>query len=239
MLLTLDYRPSQPHGWLGGDKPLGVTFGGHTATKDFTFGERHYRVSLLPLDPEYRATPTDQFRQTLDAAFSTHYAFRFLGRPSGRGPFSVQSYTVSVTEATESSPLFFGADLYVVHDTDPLGVTRGTMRWLQVSRSVGTFGGPTEPDEEARVDGMGPANPFYPTGGSVSINGTRVGNLSYLMEVPYGPLPGEQEPPVLDFQFAAEAFLARDTGTKDGTGREVVEVFGGVSYGWQVREVSA
>lgn len=214
MPLTLDYRPSQPHGWLGGDKPLGVTFGGHIAAKDFTSGERHYRVSLLPLDPDYRATPTDQFRQTLDATFSTHYAFRFLGRPAGRGPFSVQSYTVS------TNSLSVGADLYVVYDTDPLGVTRGTMRWLQVSR-----GGPIASDQGPRVDGMGPANPFHPTGGSTSVNGTRVGNFLSVFEAPLVPL---------DFQFTAEAFLARDTGTRDGSGREIVEVFCGVAYGWEV-----
>ncbi|HEU5487104.1 MAG TPA: hypothetical protein VFU98_19535 [Microlunatus sp.] len=114
-----------------------------------------------------------------------------------------------------------GADLYVVYDTDPLGVSRGTMRWLQVSR-----GGPIASDQGPRVDGTGPANPFYPTGVSVSVNGTRVGNF----------LPAFDAPLVeLNFQFTAQAFLARDTGTKDDSGREIVEVFGRVSYGWQVR----
>jgi hypothetical protein len=68
---------------------------------------------------------------------------------------------------------------------------------------------------------MGPANPFYPTGGSTSVHGTRVGNLTYAIEAPVAA-------PALDFQFTAEAFLACDTGTKDAAGREIVEVLCGV-----------
>jgi hypothetical protein len=214
MSLTIDYRPSQPHGWLGGDKPLGVTIGGHTAAAEFTSGERRYRVSLLPPDPVHLTAPSDQFRQTLDAGFGTHYAFRF---PRRSVPLRVQSYSVAVT------PPRFGADLYVAHAPSS---RRGTVRWLQVSRSTGSLGLPSDP--APRVDGMGPANPFYPTGGSTSVHGTRVGNLTYAIEAPVGA-------PALDFQFAAEAFLACDTGTKDAAGREIVEVLCGVGYGWEVR----
>jgi len=210
MFLMFDYRPSQPHGWPDGNQPLGVTYGGHTVATDFTVDDQQHRVSLVPAEPEYLATPTDQLRQTLDAAFGTHYAFRFARHRSG--PFSIQSYSVSVDS------LSFGADLYVVHDTEPLTVARGTMRWLQVSQS--SDGAPT-------VDGTGPANPFHPTGGSVSVNGTRVGNFSSRYAAPLMP-------PVRDFRFTAEAFLAWDSGVKDGSGREIVEVFGGVAYGWEV-----
>jgi hypothetical protein len=35
----------------------------------------------------------------------------------------------------------------------------------------------------------------------------------------------------------AEVFLAGETKTKDGRGKAVIDVFGGVKYGWQVAEV--
>jgi len=37
--------------------------------------------------------------------------------------------------------------------------------------------------------------------------------------------------------FISELFLARDTGTKDAAGKEIVNIFGGLKYGWQVQSI--
>ncbi|WP_406284939.1 hypothetical protein [Embleya sp. NBC_00896] len=257
--LALDYRPGRPHGWFDPGRPM--TFGGHTGAEDFVVGDRSYRISLLPFDqptdrppnPVYAETPSDpalRFRETLAAAFGAHYTFRYLSRLPGRTRFSVQSYSVSTAEPSESEPMRFGADLYVVYDCDPQPGGRrgtGTMRWIQVSSSVGHLGGPPpqtgDPgqagnDGAPRVDGTGPGNPFYRFGGSTSVRGQRVGNFTYGVEVPYLPLPGEGDSGALSFLFTAETFLAQDTGHKDAAGREIVDIFGGIKYGWQLRETS-
>lgn len=36
----------------------------------------------------------------------------------------------------------------------------------------------------------------------------------------------------------AETFLARDTKTKDAAGKDVIEISGGIKYGWQLQEVT-
>ena len=38
--------------------------------------------------------------------------------------------------------------------------------------------------------------------------------------------------------YLAEAFLARDTLTEDAAGKDVIEIYGGIKYGWQLREVA-
>ncbi|MYS85159.1 hypothetical protein [Embleya scabrispora] len=253
--LTLDYQPSRLHGWFDPEKP--ETIGGHTGTRDFTLGNRSYRIGLLPFDqaadiapnPVYEKVPTDptlRFRSTLESAFGAHYTFRYGQRPPSGTEFRVQSYSVSVSEQTEAEPFRFGADLYVEYDPDPRSVGHhgdGTMRWLQISRSVGSLGGPPRPggdpggsDSGPCMDGTGPGNPFYRFGGTTSVRGRRVGTFTYGIRVPYLRLPDEGEPPPLSFHFMAEAFLAQDTGAKGAAGREIVRIFGGVKYGWQLRE---
>jgi hypothetical protein len=43
---------------------------------------------------------------------------------------------------------------------------------------------------------------------------------------------------VLPARYPAEAFLARDTLTKDAAGRDVIEIYGGIKYGWQLQEAT-
>jgi len=40
-------------------------------------------------------------------------------------------------------------------------------------------------------------------------------------------------------RFMAEAFLVQDTGTKNAAGKDVVNIFGGIKWGWQVQEVAS
>ena len=258
--LTLDYRPSQPTGWFDPDRPR--TLGGNTAERDFVHDGRSYRVSLLPFGrsavtapaPVYEDVPADpalRFRATVEAAFGDHYAFRFLGRMPDRVGFSVQSYSVFAEEqgddgsGADPAPLVFGADLHVVYDPARRRSARsaaGAMRWIQVSMSVGTPSTPSTPaggpggDPAPKVDNRGPGNPFHPSGGSTSVLGRPVGNLSHGVRIPYAPLPGQGGTDALAHSFSAESFLAQETGRKDASGRAVVHVYGGLRHGWQLRE---
>jgi hypothetical protein len=241
--LVLNYRPTQPHGWPpAAEQQVGVTIGGHTSAKDFIYNGRSYRISLLLFgqprdapDPVYEGVPADStinFKQTLTQAFGAYYSFRYLGGFQGRNEFNVQSYSVFVAEPTVASPLLYGADLYVVYDPD---VRRGdpaihtTVRWIQVARSRGIGGSP-----ESSVDNVGRANPFYTFGGVTSIYGSPTLNFNYSANA---PLLAASDDTVLSDQFMAEVFLVQDTGIKDAAGKDVINVIGGIKYGWQVQEV--
>lgn len=237
----MSYRPSQPHGWptaIAGQS-VGLTIGGHVTAKDFNHSGRSYRIKLVSFgrsgtDAVPESFPADadiDFTAVLAESYGAHYAFRYLGK-LGQRRFAVQSYSVYVNEATDAAPLNYGADLYVVCEPD---IRPGdpslsaTLRWIQVARSQRAGGSPT-----SFVDSRGRANPFYPFGGITSINGRRVLNFAY----------GASESPGLPDsdaigaeQFQAEAFLVHDTGIHNAAGQEIINVFGGVKYGWQVSEV--
>ncbi|MFF5205905.1 hypothetical protein [Streptosporangium sp. NPDC000396] len=242
--LVLNYQRSQPHGWPGTPgQTAGATIGGHVAAKDFTHNGKSYRISLLPFDqpgdsphPLYEDIPADpdiNFRQTLAGAFGAYYSFRYVGGFRGRHEFDVQSYSVFADQATEDSPgLSYGADLYVVYDPD---LRRGdpavhdTLRWIQVVRRFGPAGLP-----ESYVDNAGRPNPFYVYGGRTSVYGQRVFNFDYANTPDRLQGPPGDDSALAGVRFMAEAFLAQDTGVKNAAGKDVVNIFGGVKYGWQV-----
>ncbi|PZG01991.1 hypothetical protein C1I99_04715 [Micromonospora deserti] len=241
--LVLNYHPSQPHGWpaTGAAQGVGATVGQHVRSRKFTHNGRRYHIGLLsygqpggsadPLYADVPADPTINFRQSLKDSFGTDYAFRYAGGFLGRNEFNVQSYSVFAAGQTESSPLLYGADLYVVYHPD---LRRGDpeinprLRWIQVATSFTAGGSP-----EVFVDNGQRANPFFLSGGLTSIYGKQVFNFYY--GVARSPLPGDET--VLSDRFIAEIFLVRDTGSKDAAGKDVIAVFGGIRYGWQVREV--
>lgn len=244
--LVLDYGPSRPHGWqpVPGES-VGMTIGGHTTSKEFAFAGRSYRLSLDAfddpdgsVDPVYEGVPADEvldFRRTLQSAFGAFYAFRYVGGLRGRGELRVQSYSVSVTPAAEKSPLLYGADLYVTYKPGGRSVdsaVRG-LRWIQVVKLTGAAGPPNL--VSPLVDNGGRANPYYTTGGSTSINGQRVFNLHYRAALPAMERP---EGGAIDLtgSYLAEVFLVHDTGTRNAAGKTVVNVFGGLKYGWRVQE---
>jgi hypothetical protein len=244
--LVLDYRPSQPTGWSPGPggRRTGATIGGHVTSKDFTFNGQPYRVELLPLgpggaaDPVYEdvpADPTVKFQQTLADAFGAYYAFRYQGGFKGRDEFSVQSYSVFEQEPSDQAPMTtYGSDLYVVYRpdrADPSVHKSHSLQWIQVVNWSGT----------SSVDNADRANPFYIIGGLTSIYGEQVVNFDDIPQVGVGMGPGGpggSSAPLSD-HFIAESFLVRDTGTRDATGKDVVEVFGGFAWGWQVRQLTA
>jgi hypothetical protein len=241
--LVRDYRPSQPTGapaTLG--QSFAMTIGGHIPAKDFTFNGKPHRVSLLEFgqpggsaEPFYEDTPADpaiNFRRTLADAFGAYYSFRYLGGFQGRDEFRVQSYGVFATESTEASPeTHFGGGLYVVYDPD---LRRGdpdihdNLQWIQVVRAIDPIA-PTD----SMVDNIFRANPYYPYTGLNSIYGTEVFNFHDIPQI------GVMGNATLASQFMAETFLVRDTGVKDEAGKDVINVFGGIKWGWRVRELQA
>lgn len=237
--LVADYRPSQPHGWLpsGPERPVGVTLGGHTPARDFTHHGQTYRIALstlggstAPHDPAYLTAPADatvDFARTLAGNFGGSYAFDYAGGLSGRGRFQVQSYSVTVTPPTDTAPLQYGADLYVIYDgdEDPGQV----LRFIQVANAPTVTGG-----TDSFADNGRRANPFVLTGGPTSVNGRRV--VNFYQAAITAPMQDEAD---LGASFVAEVFLVRDTGRRDAAGRDMITVLGGIRHGWTVRAVVA
>lgn len=232
--LILGYGPSQQTGW---GQEYTPTIGGHTASADFTFQDTGYRVSLLPSggpgdspDPVYEASPADRtvsFRQTLAAAWGTYYSFRYQGGFRGQDELTVVSYSAFADESSPDSPgLSYGADLYLTYTPgrgDP--PVRGLMYWIQVINWPGGTG-----SASSAVDNGGHASPFYgPAGGLTSINGNQVFSF---YDIPQDSAITGQAATVPD-QFTAEVFLAQDTGVKNATGKDIVNIYGGVKWGWQ------
>ena len=231
--LILDYQPRQITGWGG------FTLGGHVADYDFTYQDTAYTVSLVPFgqpgdspDPVYEdvpADPTINFQQTLAQAWGAYYSFRYLG---GRGAFSVQSYNVTAHASTPPA-VGFGGELYLVYQP---GRARqpaldDELRIIQV---VCSNSGGARSALASVVDNNGRANPFYgdPGGGLISVNGNV--SVSFYDRPAQGTGGGKAPASLAPVSWMAEVFLAQDTGVKDAAGRDIVNIFGGVKWGWQV-----
>jgi hypothetical protein len=65
--------------------------------------------------------------------------------------------------------------------------------------------------------------------GLTSINGNQAVTFADIPQA--GGAPGNA---TLSDHFLAEIFLAQGIGIKDAAGKDIVNVFGGLKYGWQV-----
>jgi hypothetical protein len=240
--VVLDYRHSQPTGWPGlNPAEVGTTIGGHHSSKEFKLAHRRYRIALLALgqstsspDPVYEPVPDDStlaFRRTLERKFGAYFSFHWRGGLNGQHEFRVQCYSVFA----EPQEVGFGAELYVVYDPD---VRAGDppddaqLGWIQVAR----WSGRGAPSRASFVDDSARPNPFFMTGGLISIFGTRVVNFDNIAVAQSSQGPGSNR--VLPVGYLAEAFLARDTLTKDAAGKDVIEIYGGIKYGWQLQDAA-
>jgi hypothetical protein len=233
--LVLDYRPSQWTGW-----EWGKTIGGHHSSKEFTLAGRRYQISLLALgqpassrNPVYESGPSDPavaFRRTLERKFGAWYSFRYRDGLTGHNEFRVQCYSVFATP----QQLSFGAQLYLVYEPDVhAGDPRAEAQlgWIQVARWTGAGG----PGSAPYVDNTECPNPAFISGGLISILGTRVFNFDNPVTA---QLTQSSDNRVLSARYLAEVFLARDTATRDAAGKDVIEIFAGLKYGWQLQEVT-
>jgi hypothetical protein len=206
--VVAEHRPGGPTGWPG---PLSTTAGGHTTAIEFVVDGRSWRVALLAPDPRYRDRPSAAFSAAVERACGEHYAVRSVGGFAGSGELRVRTHSVFVS--ADGRP---GADLHVVYEPD-LG--RGdppaddAMHWIQVVRRGAAV----------ELDNGGRGNPFYPYGGRTSVDGRAVVNVQATPQSGVGR-----------HLFSAETFLARDTGRRAPDGRGVVEVLGGVEWGWEL-----
>jgi hypothetical protein len=237
--LVTDYRPSQPTGWPPQGHlrdGVGVTIGGHLTSKAFTIGHSRYEVSLVSFgpgaNPVYEGEPADptvDFKRTLEKAWGEYYSFRYTGGFSGRRTaFSVQSYSVAVTRPA-ADRIIYGCDLFLVYEpasSDP--PITADLRWIQ----VGNAGGPSQTEFAQR------ANPYYFPGGLTSVYGRAAcsyygGGAGGIATKP----PGADDPG-FSSRFLGESFLVLDTRRKDAAGKGIIDVLGGVKWGWQVKPAS-
>jgi hypothetical protein len=235
--LVVNYQPGQPTGWPGGNQ---TTIGGHRSSLDFMLNREAWRISLLSFgqpgdspDPVYEDVPSDatiNFDQVLTNAFGDYYSFTYAAGLNGQNRFSVQSYNVFVKEPTPFFPvLTFGAEVYGVYEPAGGPAVRADrpLQWIQVVNATGA-GQPG-----SFLDNSYRANPYYVLGGLTSINGNLLVNFDDTPQQFISPAV----PRDLTLRWKAEAFLVQDTGIKDAGGKEVVNVFGGIKWGWQVRRV--
>ena len=212
--------------------------GGHRSVKEFKLAGRRYRIALLEFgrvassrNPLYERAPADStiaFKRTLERKFGAHYSFRYRGGLQGKNEFRVQCYSVFA----KPQQVGVGAELYVVYDPDVHArdpIAEAQLGWIQVARWSGRAA--------SFVDNSARPNPFFMTGGLTSIFGTRVVNFDNVTvaQSSQGPDSGNR---ALSATYLAEAFLARDTLTKDAAGKDVIEIYGGIKYGWQLKEVT-
>lgn len=227
--LVLDYRPRQVTGW---SAPYSSTIGGHAAAQDFTCRGRAYQVSLLafgqpgkapsPVCENAPADPVVKFRQTLAQAWGRYYTFRYRGGLPGGARLAVESY--SVKASGHGGTMTYGNDLYLVYQPGrrPRLPLDSGLQFIQVLSSHGL----------SVVDST-TGNPFYGSGsGLTSINGRQ--SASFYDNPAMGHAASNNLPPSV---FRAEVFLAQDTGKKDATGKDIVNIFGGVKWGWQMHSL--
>lgn len=246
--LVTDYRPSQPTGWPPEQGNLrngvGVTIGGHVGSVRFTLRDTPYEVSLLPFgqktkapDPVYEPEPSDptiDFKNTLEKAWGAWYSFRYRGGFSGRTAISVQSYGVKVTEPTATrKQLTYGSDLFMVYEPDPSSSDppiTADLRWIEVSNAVG----------KSSTEFRQRACPYYFPGGLTSVYGKQA--CSFYGAPTGGIAEGKgkgngKDSPALSAPSMAESFLVHDTGRKDHAGKGIIDIYGGVKWGLQLKPV--
>lgn len=242
--LVTDYRPSQPTGWPPQQghvrDGVGVTIGGHVASVLFTLQDTTYEVSLVSFgqpgkapDPVYEAEPADpviDFKRTLQKAWGAYYAFRYVGGFTGRTAISVQSYSVTVTEPTPTSPqIGFGCDVFLVYQPDPASSDppiTADLRWIQVASEAG----------HSSTESAQRANPYYFPGGLTSVFGRPACSYYGGGAGGIGTKPARTGRAAAFSELAtAESFLVLDTRRKDHAGKGIINIYGGVKWGWQVR----
>jgi hypothetical protein len=236
--LVPDYRASHPTGWpWTPGQSFGDTLGGHITSRDFTYNRRACCVELFPVHPTYQDTPNagaGGFRQVVDEACGDHYLLRYQGGFRGGKELKVHSYSAFTTQNGPETR--FGADLHIVYEPDLRAgdpAADDCIQWIQVVHRVDPVGAAVELDNLAR------ANPFYAFGGLTSVDGTAVVNFQDTPQtgVQSPVLPDGELPSLGDHTFLAETFLVRDTGHRTSAGKGIIDVYGGVTWGWRAHEL--
>ncbi|MGH3190028.1 MAG: hypothetical protein ACRDPY_29530 [Streptosporangiaceae bacterium] len=135
-----------------------------------------------------------------------------------------------MTEPTATHPqLTYGGDLFIVYEPDPSSSDppiTADLRWIEVSYS----------QRRSSTEFAQRANPYYFPGGLTSVYGKPACSC-------YGAPTGGfaegkgKDSPALSAHSMAESFLVHDTGRKDHAGKGVIEIYGGVKWGLQLKPV--
>lgn len=237
--IFFDYKPSQVTGW---SPPYSPTQGGHVGVSDFTWNGKPYRVSLLPFGqagtphPVYEDKPQDtrvDFKRTLARKWGRYYTFRYLGGLDRGASFVVESYGAfhgQPPNPTRQAGVIIGADLYAVYHPGHSRSGPAVNSDLQFIQVVNYHIAPGLPESRDDTDR---ANPFYGEGGGLtSINGNQSVSFSDFVREGFDSkvLPANF--------FVAETFLAQDTRQKDAASKDIVNIFGGIKWGWQLRALT-
>jgi hypothetical protein len=229
--LTQSY-PGAPFVTGGGNTTLGVH---HTGD---VFGDgktaQQYVDTLQPFDPQSLANITGFLLKTFNTKddlghnFGTGYSLAQAAF-TDKNELTVKSYS---TFATTGGTV--GADMYVSYSKmgakDPAA---NTVQWLQViTDNWSIVTGTGQPGvKETLVDvKKTSASPFY--NDSYDAN---VGGLTYLFDA-----PGRSSNDLADYKgtfplsWTAQTFAVVDTHTNDRNGKDILDVYGGFSWGWQV-----
>jgi hypothetical protein len=245
--LMVNYQASETIGW-GAIKTVVSDPRSPQAFTDGTNDGRTYQISLLPFgqdakvpDPVYENKPantTINFDKVLTKGFGAGYAFNYVGGFTGQNEFNIQSYSVFASNGGG-----IGADFYVVYNPgkgDP--VINGNLHWIQVVQDNWAQGqGNTTGKGENLVDRPGgAASPYYDTqvkggivpAGITKIDGNQVFNFYDNVGRPSAELAEYKfQKPI---EWMAEDFLVSDTGKRNDKNQEIVDVYGGIEWGWQV-----
>ena len=245
--LVVDYLPSQPTGWGG------VTIGGHVASVPFTFQGKPYAISLLAFgqtgsapDPVYEPEPSDptiDFKRTLQKAWGAHYSFRYRGGFRGHSKISVQSYNVRHGRRPRPSPRPPQPTRRHAQQSRRRQLRRRSVHRLRarpeppaILRSTTICGGSRSciPTEGRSSTATG-ATPTTPAPGSHPFTASRCATSTTAPEQGVGTGAQAKARSRIANQEMFETFLVQDTGHKDRAGKGIIDIYGGIKWGWHVQ----
>lgn len=237
--LAAHYEPSQATGWAA---PYSPTIGGHESCVQVSYSHKTYRISLLPFgqagsspNPVYETVPADPdvaFKKTLAQEFGRHYTFRYLGGLPSGAKFVIESYGVRLYRRAKG--LVWDSDLYAIYEPGKSGpALNSDLQFIQVISTRYPSGA-----AGSRVDVPGAYSqaPYSGQGaGLTTVNGHQIVNF-------YDPGPGVLRPvspdggsgPQVD---RLETFLAKDTGRRNAAGKKIVDIYGGIEWGFAFKTV--
>jgi hypothetical protein len=145
----------------------------------------------------------------------------------------VQSYSVLAIEPTATNPqLTYGSDLFICYEPDPASSDppiTADLRWIQVSHAHG----------RSSTEFFQRANPYYFPGGLTSVYGKPACSFYDAPAAGIG-IGGKgpstrKDPTAFSDLLMSESFLVLDTGRKDRAGKGIIDIYGGIKWGWQVQ----
>ena len=148
-----------------------------------------------------------------------------------RSPTATQPAAASthppIRSTVRGGAVSYGGDLFVVYEPDRASSDppiNDDLRWIQVVRTHG----------RSYVDGHG-RNPYYSRAGLTSIRGKQVCDFYDRPGIGVGTGGAGEGSTTIANQEMFETFLVHDTGRKDRAGKGIIDIYGGIKWGWRVQ----